>query len=307
MGLTTAILAGATYNSFAKTLAVGLSPLSLLLLSEILTAFFILLSFGALPTIKLLSRLPRKAMAPLIAVGILNSCIGPLFYFTGLTYTSAVNASLFSASEMLFLLIFAVLLLREKWTNKQASAGALIVLGIIVIALRGLTEGFVLQRGDFLILFGSVIFASGGIVFRRFLSMLEPQVVILVRSFVAVGAFTVLSPFFEHPFVAETTSLSLALIPALLGFAFISRFLNLFGFYVSIERLPVATVSFFSSLIIIAGPVFAHFYLGEDLLWYHFVGGALIVAGTVLLESFGLHATKEHHRRHLKHRVHYGL
>ena len=102
LALVTTIIAGATYSSFAKNVSQALSPLTLLFLSELLTALIVLFSFGTVPLFRRMLRLPRRSLLPLLAVGILNSVIAPLLWFAGLRATSAVNASLFGNSDVLF-------------------------------------------------------------------------------------------------------------------------------------------------------------------------------------------------------------
>ena len=60
MALAVMIVASSTYNSFAKEVGTALSPLTLLVLSETLTAFFVILAFGFLPTMRSILRLDRN-------------------------------------------------------------------------------------------------------------------------------------------------------------------------------------------------------------------------------------------------------
>jgi drug/metabolite transporter (DMT)-like permease len=118
-----------------------------------------------------------------------------------------------------------------------------------------------------------------------------------------VTTFFLASPFIEHPFITEILLLPLAMIPVLIIFAFVSRFLNSVMYYMAIDRLPVTTVSLVSTLDIIGSIAFAFFYLGEPVLWYHYFGGAFIVLGNVLLELLGTHETDKHLEQHLKQRL----
>src|SRR3989338_10803151 len=89
------ILAGSTYNAFAKPLTSVLSPLSLLFLSEFLTLIFVVLTFGLLPTASKLKNLKRTKRFPLALLAICNGIVAPLLILTGLETTTAVNATLF--------------------------------------------------------------------------------------------------------------------------------------------------------------------------------------------------------------------
>lgn len=302
MALTMSILAGSTYNSFAKTLALSLSPWSLFFVSELLTALFVLFFFGAMPTIRAFFRLPRSSYLPLLVVGLTSGTLAPLLLFTGLSTTTAVNGSLFGNTEMVFLILLAVVVLGEKFTPTHTLSVCMIVAGMIVIALHGFNDGLAFAPGDIFLILASATFAVGSIVFRKFLHHTEPHLVLLVRSAVAISCFFLFSPFLNHTLMQEIVSLPLMAIPVLCGFAFVSRFLNVFGFYASIERLPVTTVSLASNMSIVTSTLFAHVYLGESVLPYHLAGGGFILLGMILLDSAGTHSSEKHLERHLKQR-----
>ena len=115
-----------------------------------------------------------------------------------------------------------------------------------------------------------------------------------------MSAFFVISPFIRHPFISEVIHFPTHLIPALLGFGFISRFLSSMTFYQSMEKLTLTTVSLVGSLGLIGSVIFANWYLGEPIEWYHYVGGAFVILGTIMLEFIGTHPDEEHLEMHLK-------
>jgi drug/metabolite transporter (DMT)-like permease len=303
VALVTSTLAGSTYNSFAKPLTGIFSPLSLLFVSELLTSFFVVLSFGVVPTVKEVLKLKREHVIPLLAVGLLSSVIGPMLWFLSLSMTSAVNASLFGKVDLVIMMLLARFMLRERLTRAHVLAVAVVVAGLICVALRGFTDVIEPRFSDLTIVLSCFSFAMGGILFRKYLTHVEAHVALFVRTLVAIGMFFVLSPFVTTPFIAEIESFPLALIPTLIGFGFISRFINIFAYYQAVDRLPVMTVSLFTTLDTIGGTLFAFWHLGEPVYWYHLVGGACIVCGNLLLEFAGTHSTEEHKVRHMKLRV----
>lgn len=303
--LTIVILASATFSSFAKQLSEVLSPLSLLFVGEIFIVFFVLLSFGAFPIIQELRKLQTRHIFPLLGLSLLVIC-GLLLWFTALKTTEAANAELFGRSEMLFLLLLAWLFLREPLTRTHALAGLAIAIGTAIVALRGFEESLTLHRGDFLIIFGTFNFSLGSIIFKRYLHDLPPELVLFVRSGIAVAIFFLLSPFIEHQFIEEIQELPLSLIPVLLSFGFVSRFLSVFSFYTAADHLPISTISLFAPMGTIAGVLFAHIYLGEPLFWYHYIGGSFTILGALLMSLAGLHPSEENLKSHMKlhHRHH---
>jgi len=293
-------LAGSTFAAFAKHLRSAFSAITLLFVSELLTGFFVIFSFGFLPVVREFLKIERKKIKWLLLMAAFSGIGGPLLWFSALSFTSAVNAAFFSKTEMIFMMVMANLILKQSITRAHVAAIASVLSGIIIISLHGFTEGLSLRLGDVLVICSVVCYAAGNITFRSKLHGIEPHVALLSRSLTAVTVFFLVSPFIEHPFISEVMNFPPMLIPTLIGFAFVSRFLNSITYYVALDRIPVPTVSLVSSLDIIGSTLFAFIYLNEPIMWYHYLGGAFIVLGNVLLELLGTHPSKEHLESHLK-------
>ena len=296
-------VSGSTFTAYAKVLTTALTSLSLMLFSELLTAFFVLFSYGFLPVIRRILHMHRKDLFWLVVVSLLNGVIGPILLFAGLFYTTAVNAGFYSNMQMVFLVMLAAVVLKEKITSGHYAAIFTIMAGTIVISFEGFTNGLTLQFGDILVIASSLGYAFGSIYYRKALSHIEPHVSLFMRSFVAITTFFIVSPFLPQTVISQISHFPPALIPALLGFGFIGRFLNSVTYYQALDKLEVATVSLVGSLGIIGNTIFAYFYLGEPILWYHYVGGVFIILGTILLEVMGTHPSEEHLEMHMKQRI----
>ena len=305
LALSTSILAGATYNSFAKVLSPALSPLSLVLVSELLVLLFVLVTFGAVPILRNCRNLSRRDMAWLFIIGALNGLVGPGLWFTGLSMTSAVNAGFFGKIEVVFLLVCAAVFLKEKVTRAHVMAMCAILAGMTAISFKGFTEGLqTIQAGDLLIVAAGFAFATGSVLCRKFASHLKPHMLLGARSLTAIVAFVAIAPFVPNGLSAELRLFPFALIPALVGFGFISRFINSVAFYEALERLPISTISLSVAIDVVLGTVVAWAMLGEPIAWYHFLGGAFIVLGVVLLELLGTHPTEKALEHHVRQRHH---
>lgn len=302
IALTISTIAGSTFTAYAKQLTTALSSLSLMFVSELLTAFFILFSYGFLPVIRRLIHMHRKDLFWLLVVGFLNGVAGPMLLFAGLFYTTAVNAIFYSNIQLVFIVVLAAFVLREKITSAHYSAIYTIMAGIVIISLQGFTAGLSIQSGDILVIASSLGYAFGSVYYRKYLSHIEPHVALFARSSVAMLTFFAVSPFIPHPFITQLKHFPMELIPALLGFGFIGRFLNSVTYYQAIDRIELTTVSLVGSLGIIGSILFAYIYLGEPIAWYHYVGGVFIILGTILLEVVGTHKNEEDLEMHLKQR-----
>lgn len=288
------IITGATSTPFAKQLSGFISPISMVFLSELSVLCFMVLSFGLVPLIRAVFRIHRDAIVPLLGFSILNSIIAPILVFIGMQQTSAVNSELFLRSQTVFLLFFAAILLQEKIRREHILAGSIVLFGILMISLKGFTTGMVFAKGDLLIIAGALVYAFGTALIKKSIHSVHPEVALFFRGMVALSFFFVSSPFMRHTFLQELSAVPPHLFNAAVGYAFISCFLSLFCFYEAVERLDARTISIGLPVMSIGSIVFAHFYLGESLLWYHIFGAFFIVSGIIVMRVFdGISTEKE--------------
>jgi len=133
------------------------------------------------------------------------------------------------------------------------------------------------------------------------LSKLHPEVVLFSRGLMAIMFFLLVAPLVQLPIVEEITTFPIGLIGALVGYGFLSRFIYLFGFYESMEHMSAHTVSLFLPLISIGSLIFAHFYLGEAIHWYHIAGGMFIILGSLIFQYSSHHFKGANLERHMRH------
>lgn len=291
--LSLCVLSGSTFNVFAKMLSPSLSPVSLVFISEIIVVAFILLSFGLIPVVRSFRAVGRSNMLKLLAMGCFSGVIGPSLWFTGLSMTTAVSANFFAKSELLFSLGIAAFVLGERLTRAHFLAAASVLAGLTLIALKGFAAFVAPQPGDLLIVFATLSYATGTSIYTKFLHHVPSHVALCARSLTAVTFIACAMPLLPHSPAGEVSALPLALVPALLGFGFISRFINSVSFYETIERLPISTVSLVGSLDVVLSTTIAWAMLGEPIRWYHVLGGGFVILGTLLLET--LHEPRSEH------------
>ncbi len=276
-----------TYNSLAKGLTPFLSPMTLLLLSETLTAAFIIMTFGAVPLLKKFTKMDRKSIRMAIIVGLINSAVAPILWFTGLSYTTAVNATMLSSAEVVSVLILSHFLLSERMSRMQLTGMLTVILGIVIVNVSGTSASFDMHFGDLLILGGCVASATGAVLFKKYLSHVMPELAIVIRNIAGIVAVGILSFVVSHSVSAEVAAFPMHKVLLLLAFTFFSRYLNLVFFYEALDRLPATTLSLIQIANPLTGVLFAYLILGEYIHSYHILGGIFIVFGLMLEQTSG--------------------
>jgi drug/metabolite transporter (DMT)-like permease len=270
--------------------------------SELLISSFLLFTYGLIPTAKKLLKLKQTELLVLIFMALLGGILGPLFWFYGLQMTSAVNGSLFGKADIVFNLLLAHILLKERIEKGHVLAICSILFGIVLVTCEGFTQGITVQFGDLIIIMATISCAAASILYRYFIPEVEPQVVLLTRSLIAIAAFSIFSLLTPQEFYQELSNFPLALLPTLIAFAFFSRYINgIFGNY-ALEYVPITTITLVSTLDIFIASVFAMLYLGESIAPYQVIGGIFLVLGNVLLAIFHTPFSHEQVKTHLQQR-----
>lgn len=277
-----ALIWSGTYNALAKGLTPFLSPVTLLILSEALTAMFIVMTFGLVPLLREFVRMDAKSFRICVIYGLFNSAMAPLLWFTGLKYTSAVNASVLSASDIVCVLVLCQFFLGERMTRMQYAGLATIVTGILAINIGTASSSLQIHLGDMFILLGSFFSACGTVIFKKYLSHVMPELAIAIRNIAAIVAVAVFGAVLQLSFAQEVAAFPLEKILLLLAFTFFSRYLDLTFFYEALDRLPATTFSLIQIANPLSGILFAALLLGEHVHAYQIAGCVLILFGLTI-------------------------
>lgn len=304
LGFGTLLWSG-SYVALAKGLTPFLSPITLLLLSETLVAIYIVMTFGLVPLLRELLKMTPTAVGIAMIVGLLNSAIMPYLWFTGLSMTSAANASLLSSADVIVVLLLGWLILKENVTGMQLIGIAVAMLGIVIINLGiGTAGAFTLHKGDLYIVLGSVASGAGAVLFKRHLSHVMPEAAILIRNLTAMVIVSVIAFAYAMPLTEEVARFPVEKVLLLLAFTFFSRYLNLVFFYESLDRLPATTFSMIQVGAPLSGLVFASLLLGEQILPYHVLGALFIICG-LFLEQTSAQSIRSFRDRHFFQHLHF--
>jgi drug/metabolite transporter (DMT)-like permease len=132
IGYISAVLAAVLFGSISTIAKPALLNVNALLLSS---AVYLLAGLTATPLKKKarISEIKRKEWLLILAMSISGAVIAPLLYFTGLTQSKASDTSVLSNAEIVFTVLLAILLFREKLKPIGYLAIALVLVGVIII------------------------------------------------------------------------------------------------------------------------------------------------------------------------------
>lgn len=195
------------------------------------------------------------------------------FWITSLDYTSVSSSVLFTNLQVIFVLLFSFLLLREKINVKAVGGILLALVGSSFIAGGDWHQGRLL--GDLLALLSGLFVAVYILVGRRVRARVEAMSYTALVSGMAgltllLAALISGQEFFSYPAQDWLLFVLLALGPGIAGHGIIIWALKYL-------KAPVVAVSILGESV--GASILAFFIFGESLVWYQLAGGCLILTG----------------------------
>ncbi|MCB0166974.1 MAG: DMT family transporter, partial [Anaerolineae bacterium] len=218
----------------------------------------------------------------IVVLAILGVTTFNTLVYTGLQYTTALNALLMQSSMPVVIVLMSYLFFRERVTAVQAVGIGLSLIGALAIVAQGnvaMLLGLSLNFGDVLIMVAVFGYAAYSSLLRR-RPGLHP-LSFLASTFI-VGTLC-LAPFYvwenlsgrvmHFDTVTALSVLYVAIFPSILSYLFFNR---------GVELMGANRAGLFIHLMPIFGSLMAMVFLGERLYWFHGLGIMLIVSGIYL-------------------------
>ncbi len=220
-----------------------------------------------------LFRLDRRNVGFSLLAGVTNG-IGMLLYFLGLArLTASITAMLLSMSP---LIVLSLLVLRgEKLTQRHAVRIGLALAGVYLLIGPG---GNVDMTGVGLILLSVLAFSSQMVLLQWYLKDLDPRT---VTFYVTAGMLLVVGVYWVG-IGAPWQPLPVTGWIGLATLALVSTFLARLAMYAAVAYIGSSQMSMLTPLEILLAVIWSVAFLGERLTVAHAIGGALILASTLL-------------------------
>jgi drug/metabolite transporter (DMT)-like permease len=210
----------------------------------------------------------------LLGIAIFNTLI-----YTGLQYTTAINASLMQSAQPVVIIILSFLLFRDTVTTRQMVAVAISLVGVMTIITRGdvaVLRALSLNAGDLIVLVAVLSYASYTTLLRR-----RPRIHPLSFLFVifSIGTVMMLPLYLWEGLAGHPMRLNLVTLGAVGYVVFFPAILAYFCYNRGVELIGANRAGHFFHLQPVFGTLLAMLFLGEQFQLFHAVGMALILSG----------------------------
>ena len=222
----------------------------------------------------------RRSWKILVVLGIIGVAAFNTLTYTGLKYTTATNGVLLNSVIPVLVIAINVALFREPLSVRQAAGVLTSLAGVLTIVARGDLETLValhLNPGDLWVLCAMLGWAIYTVCLRWRPRELSSSA--FTGSLIIIGV-AVLLPVFAWDYESgHRTQWGPVTFAAVAYFAIFPSVLAYYFWNAAVSRVGGERASTFLHLMPLFGAVLSAVFLGESLLWYHYLGALLIFAG----------------------------
>jgi drug/metabolite transporter (DMT)-like permease len=222
----------------------------------------------------------KKQLFQLAAIGIVGGSVPFALYFTGLTQTTAINASLIHATLLVWVFLFAVPLLKERMGRLQwLGVGAIFAANLFI----GGFAGFKFNAGELMILLATILWGAENVIAKYALRGLSSTTVAGARMM--LGSLVLILISLPRGGVAIVLTLNAAqwgwtLLTGALLFGYV------LSWYTALKYVPATYVA----TLLVPAPLITNtlsaVFITHSLQWMDVLGSLLYGSGLVLVIFF---------------------
>ncbi|HEY9629955.1 MAG TPA: DMT family transporter [Coleofasciculaceae cyanobacterium] len=266
--------------TLTKITLAGISAATLLVLQLLSSVLFLVTIYGLKHR-----QLPfsKKSFAQGRA-GIFEPALAYMVGIFGLQMTTASNATLIGASEVVLTILFAAVFLGETLTKSKLLLGSISFAGVLLLMLNdtaGASHASLL--GDLLVLLGTIFAVFYVLLSKRQIETTDPlqltasqQLVGLIMTVICFGILSVFNPTYEVNVAGILPQFwLLAVVSGILQYA-----LAFLLYLIALQKVPVSHAAFYVALIPVFGIASAMILLGEQPSFAQWIGAACVITSS---------------------------
>lgn len=219
-------------------------------------------------------------MLPIFCMGLTGVVLNNIFQFIALAHTTATNAGLLSALNMLAVAGFAVLFFGERLTRTQGIAAAISFFGVLIVLTGGHIETLLsmqLNQGDLWMLAAVMMWGIYTAASRWAMQYVSPLTAIFYSG---VFGLAILLPINAPTF--HVAHISWSFIAAISYTAIISTVLCMLLWNICVQKIGSLTSSLFLNFNPIFSTLLAVVFLHEHISVAQIIGTCIVIAGCCL-------------------------
>ena len=204
----------------------------------------------------------RKAILPLLLMGITGVVLFNLFQFLALDFTSATNVGLISTLNMFSIALFSFLFLKEKINTLQLGSMLISFVGVLLVLSKGHFEmlfsiGF--NKGDLLMVAAVCVWGLYSVISKWAMKYTTP---LMATLYSGVFGVIVLIPLNVHDFTI--TNLNASFVQSILYTGVVSTVLCMLLWNIGVQKIGATSSGMFLNFNPIFTAIIAFMLLEKD-------------------------------------------
>ncbi|MGI0082019.1 MAG: DMT family transporter [Nitrosopumilaceae archaeon] len=231
-----------------------------------------------------IKKIEKKNLVLLSLIG-LAEVSAMITYFFGLKDSTATNGAILSNSEILFSILIAIIIYRERLKKRERSPFSIIIIGLIALPVGYdfYHDGMALTKlvtGDLLILLSGLFYALDINICKYVTDRLDSKRMTQITSFASGGFALCLILLLQIPF-----EISLSHIPGIMIAGIAGTGMSAFFFVIALRLIGTVRTILLYSTGSIFGVIFSAIFLSEAITLLNVISILLVLSGVYLLRN----------------------
>lgn len=266
-----------------------LSPVNLTIMRLLVACIVFLILLPTIPN--KFSKLHKKDILPIFLLGFTGIIIYHLGLNYGEQYISASAASLIIATIPIFVVVLAVIFLKEKITLKIVLGIILSLLGVVIISIVGKPDipmEIKYVSGAFAVLIGALVGAGYTVAGKKMLSRYSAlSLTVYAFLFGSLG----LIPFISNSLFEEVAAMSVTGWSVVIFLGIFSTVISYVLWYVALEIKSASKISVYLYFIPVLSTIISYILFQDKITWLFIFGGALVILGLYVVNKQRIETT----------------
>jgi len=266
-----------------------LSPVNLTIMRLLVACIVFLILLPTIPN--KFSKLHKKDILPIFLLGFTGIIIYHLGLNYGEQYISASAASLIIATIPIFVVILAVIFLKEKITLKIVLGIILSLVGVVIISIVGKPDipiEIKYVSGAFAVLIGALVGAGYTVAGKKMLSRYSAlSLTVYAFLFGSLG----LIPFISNSLFEEVVAMSVTGWSVVIFLGLCSTVISYVLWFVALEIKSASKISVYLYFIPVLSTIISYILFQDKITWLFIFGGALVILGLYIVNKQRIETT----------------
>ncbi len=225
----------------------------------------------------------KNNLGPLLFIGIVGLFGFNFFFFLGLKYTTAVNASLIGSLNPALTLLLSMIILKTKISFSQLIGVVIAFIGVVLLVTKGHFFNLfqtIFSKGDLYILTANVLFSLYHVYVKKQSGKIATMHLTVITNVLCFLMFALILPFQD---ISNIANYPQPFWLSVIGIGVLGTALAYYAWNKGVALIGAAQAGIYMNVVPLTAVLFS-FLFGEQLFMYHLLSFIIIITGLLLMQ-----------------------